>query len=166
MKTPLWLAIAWNYLGTKEKVGPGSNPTITGWAKRVGGWIAAYFTDDDIPWCALFVNQCLHEAGIAAPKSLAAKDYATWGVPLPAPALGAIVVFKRPGGHHVGFYLGQRIDGAIRVRGGNQSNAVTDTWIDGTRLIAIRWPSERVRPDTAGAIVLAGDGQPLSTNEG
>ena len=162
-KGPAWLQVATGYLGTKEVTGKGSNPTILKWAKKAGGWIANFFTDDDIPWCALFVNACLDEAGLKGTGSLAARSFETWGRPLPEPALGAVLVFSRNGGGHVGFYLGENST-RFRVRGGNQGNAVSDTWILKSRLTAIRWPTAGTDP-SGGPIQLADDGSPVSTNE-
>lgn len=160
---PLWLSIATGYLGTKEIVGKGSNPTILKWAKKAGGWIASYFTDDDVPWCALFVNACLDEAGLKGTNSLAARSFEKWGRPLDSPCLGAVMVFTRDGGGHVGFYIGEN-EGRFRIRGGNQGNAVSDTWILKKRLTAIRWPAAAADPK-GGRILLADDGSPVSTNE-
>ena len=49
-------------------------------------------------------------------------------------------MFKRPGGGHVGFLVGQDAT-RYRVLGGNQSDAVTETWIEKARCVAIRWPA-------------------------
>lgn len=162
---PNWFDIAGTYLGTKEVVGAGSNPKIMQMASRLGGWLQSFYKDDDIPWCALFVNNCLAEAGLKGTRSLAARSFETWGVPMLEPSLGAVLVFVRPGGGHVGFYVGQRVDGALRVRGGNQGNAVSEVWIEAKRLTAIRWPLEVPLP-TSGRVILQGDGMPTSTNEG
>lgn len=164
MAEPAWLIVAGNYLGTMEVVGKGSTPAIMGWAKRLGGWVREFYTDDDIPWCALFINACLDEVGLKGTGSLAAKSFEAWQLALTTPSLGAILVFTRAGGGHVGFYLGETAT-RYRVRGGNQSNAVTDTWIDKARLTAIRWPLAVPEP-TGGPIVLSDDGLPASVNEG
>ena len=162
---PSWLIIARSYLGVAEIPGPSSDPVIMRWAKNAGGWVKSFFVNDDIPWCALFVNNVLLEDGLKGTGTLAALDFKKWGVELKEPALGAIVVFQRPGGGHVGFYLGQRADGAVRVLGGNQSNAVTDNaWLAGNRLVSVRWPPDRPLP-TSGPIRLAANGATLSTNE-
>jgi uncharacterized protein (TIGR02594 family) len=153
---PRWFDIAGSYLGTKEVVGKGSNPVIMGWAAKFGGWIASYFTDDDIPWCALFVNAVLKQSGIKGTGSLAARSFEAWGIKLTKPALGAILVFGRKGGGHVGFYVAENAT-AFLVRGGNQGNAVTDTWIDKSRLLAIRWPIGEPAP-TSGPIKIDGTG--------
>jgi uncharacterized protein (TIGR02594 family) len=159
---PGWLQAATQLLGTREVVGPDSNPIIVGWTQRMQLWIRQYYTDDDIPWCALFVNHCLLEAGIKGTNSLAARSFETWGVPLGEPALGAVLVFTRAGGGHVGFYVGERAD-AFRVRGGNQSNTVSDTWVAKSRLTAIRWPASLPLP-IGGRIALSVSGS-VSSNE-
>lgn len=169
---PPWLDLAGNYLGTREIPGARSNEVILRWALHEGGWIAKYFTDDDIPWCALFVNAVLRESGIKGTGSLAARSFESWGRGLHTPALGAVMVFARNGGGHVGFYLGERSrDGAFRIRGGNQGNAVSDTWIARDRLVTVRWPyafadgrTISLPPDPR-RVALTDDGAPLSTSE-
>jgi uncharacterized protein (TIGR02594 family) len=170
--TPPWLVTAWKYLGTTEIKGKGSHPAIMAMAHRAGGWIKSFFIDDDIPWCALFANGCLDEdcdPRTTGTNSLAADSFSTWGRPLTEPVLGAILVFRRyvKGkliGHHVGFYLGETTQKYL-VRGGNQSDAVTDTWIDKERCKAIRWPTLFPLPG-GGPIFLTDDGKPVSVNEG
>lgn len=160
---PPWLAEARALDGLQEVPGAKNNPTILGWAKAVGGWIKNYFINDDIPWCALFVDHCLMSAGRPPAKTLAALDYLKWGQPLTAPTLGAVMVFQRPGGGHVGFYEGERPD-AYWIRGGNQSNAVGLTWVAKTRLRGIRWPLGDLVPSLT-PILLKPDGRPVSTDE-
>lgn len=158
-----WLDIARRYLGTKEIPGAKSNPVILQWITRFRGWVRSFYTSDDIPWCALFVGACLSEAGVSHTNSLAARSYETYGIALTQPSLGCIMVFTRNGGGHVGFYLGERTD-AYRILGGNQSDAVTETWVSKARHTATRWPAEWGLPVT-GRILLANNGQPVSTNE-
>lgn len=161
---PLWLVHALAYRGQREVPGAGSNPVILRWAVGFGGWIKSFFTDDDTPWCALFVNECLKEAGLSGTNSLAASSFQTWGQPLSQPTLGAIMTFVRPGGHHVGFYLGERKDGALRIFGGNQNNEVDAIWMPVERLTSVRWPSTELLPST-GRVALATTGEPMSSNE-
>lgn len=162
--TPRWMEIARGYVGTKEVVGKGSNSKILAMATRLGGWVKSFFKDDDIPWCGLFVGYCLTESGLpTTSNTLSARSYETYGVALKEPSFGAIMVFARDGGGHVGFYVGERPD-AFRILGGNQSNAVTETWIAKARHTATRWPSAVPLP-TIGRVLLASNGGPLSTNE-
>jgi uncharacterized protein (TIGR02594 family) len=161
---PPWLIVARRYLGTREIAGPKSNIKILDMAKRIGGWVKSFFTDDDIPWCGLFVGDCLVESGYpASAQTLAARSYESYGVALQEPALGAIVVFVRQGGGHVGFYLGETVN-AYRILGGNQSNTVSETWIEKNRSVAVRWPAAAPLP-LQGRIILASNGERLSTNE-
>lgn len=137
---PPWMAMAGRWLGVREIPGPASNPTILGWAKRLGVKVLGIaYGSDAIPWCGLYVAQVITEAGFKPPAiAVRARAWSTWGEPC-EPVEGAVLVFERQGGGHVGFYVAER-DNAFRVRGGNQSDAVTDAWIPKDRLVASRWP--------------------------
>jgi uncharacterized protein (TIGR02594 family) len=151
-------------LSVREVPGSGNNPTIIGWAKKLGGWIASYYKQDSIPWCGLFVNYCMAVAGAKTIQSgLGALNWATYGVGLGMAIPGAILVFKRPGGGHVGFYVSEDND-TFHVLGGNQSDAVTITKIAKNRLVATRWPSNFKVPPGARPIHKKFDGK-LSVNE-
>lgn len=165
---PVWLREARRFMGLKEIPGPASNTTILGWAKAIGGWIASYFNNDDIPWCGLFMA---HIMGATLPDELlpanplSAKAWATFGRQLNVPSVGCVLVFAREGGGHVGLYVGETMT-AYRVLGGNQSNSVSLTWVAKERLVdgGIRWPST-VTPPLAIRVMLKSDGAPLSKNE-
>jgi uncharacterized protein (TIGR02594 family) len=141
---PHWVRVAQALIGTHEGVGPAINPVIIDWARQEGGWIERFYCDDEIPWCGLFVGHCLQVAGLAGPKNpLSALAWADWGQPLAPEALcvGAVLVFKRAGGGHVGFYMGEDPDRqALHVLGGNQADQVSVTRIRRDRLFAARWP--------------------------
>lgn len=165
-KEPAWLAAARAKLGTREAPGAANNPMIMGWAKRLGTKVLGMvYNADSVPWCGLFVATCMDEAGIK-PVSIAvrAKAWATWGSPLASADLapGAVLVFERPGGGHVGFYVGENAT-AYRVLGGNQGDAVTQAWIEKKRCIARRWPLGV--PLTGKPVQIAASGVPLSSNE-
>jgi uncharacterized protein (TIGR02594 family) len=141
---PAWLTKARHLLGTQETPGPDNTPEILDWAKQEGGWIERFYTADAIPWCGLFVGHCLLEAGISGPKNpLSALSWGDWGRDLQPDCceLGAVLVFTRQGGGHVGFYVGEDEDGsALHVLGGNQADAVSITRISRERLASVRWP--------------------------
>ncbi len=166
-KEPVWMREARRFVGQKEIPGPKSNPVIMGWAKRFGGWIANYFSDDDIPWCGLFIG---HVIATTLPKEplpanpLGALQWRKFGKETPA-SLGAILVFSRSGGGHVGIYVGED-KSHYHVLGGNQSNMVNVTRIDKSRLVAggIRWPKTGEAP-IGGKVTLSTSGVPVSTNE-
>lgn len=135
-KDPAWLVEARANLGTKETVGPQHSSKILGWVKKLGGW----FTDDETPWCGTFAGYCMTIAGVEIPKNwFRARDWESWGKPC-QPAVGAVVVFAREGGGHVGFLVGES-SASYYVLGGNQSNMVSITPIAKTRATAVRWPS-------------------------
>ncbi|MDL2401272.1 TIGR02594 family protein [Rhizobium mayense] len=140
---PSWMREAERLIGLHEGVGAANNPTIIGWAKKLGGWISSYYTQDSTPWCGLFQAHCI---GAALPTErlpdnpLGALNWATFGRALQTPAPGAILVFKRTGGGHVTQYYGEN-ETHFCCLGGNQSDAVTnDDWVPKERLVAIRWP--------------------------
>lgn len=164
---PAWLAAARAKLGTREAAGPANNPTILGWAKRLGGKIVGMaYNADSVPWCGLFVATCVKEAGIEPPPiAVRAKSWATWGARLRPERLapGAVLVFEREGGGHVGFYVGEDAT-AYHVLGGNQGDAVSITRIAKNRLFASRWP--RGVDVIGGPVQMAARaGVPLSRNE-
>lgn len=159
-----WMEEAQRLTGVKEVAGRGSNPTILKWASAIGGWVKSYFDDDDIPWCGLFVAHCI---GATLPNEplpsnpLSALAWKPFGV-ASKPAPGAILVFSRSGGGHVGFYVGEDAT-AYHVRGGNQSNQVNVTRVAKDRHVATRWPKTATLSAT-GPVHLTTSGA-LSTNE-
>lgn len=106
------------------------------------------------PWCGAFAAHCMKNSGnptVAAsiPKGAAGSaNWANWGAALPRGQVnipkGAIVVLSKSpetgASGHVGFFL-EFIDGGKKVRllGGNQSQKVTETPFDASRIAAIRW---------------------------
>ncbi|MBS7563377.1 TIGR02594 family protein [Mucilaginibacter sp. Bleaf8] len=163
---PKILLEALKHYGVLEKPGKGSNSTIMTWAKEVG--VSGWYTDDDIPWCGLFVGICARRIGYPQPSAelLAAASWAHWGTPVSKgnECLADVLVFIRPGGGHVGFYVGENQDNFL-VYGGNQSNAVGFAWIAKTRMVACRrTPWKIAQPSNVRKVHLTFDGK-LSTNE-
>lgn len=172
MKAPAlpWMTVAKRQLGVREAPGKANNPIILRWAKAVGRKLGIAYEADSVPWCGLFVAYCFTAAlaNVIVPGvAVRAKAWALWGLGLNEPSYGAVVVFERSGGGHVGFYLGQAMRGGklyYRVLGGNQSDAVTEAWIAADRCVAIRWPYQWPAPST-GPVILADNGEPISSNE-
>lgn len=155
---PAWLKIAKKWVGLKEYPGSASNPTILDWAKKVGSKILGMnYTDDATPWCALFVSFIMTSVGVSPPAiSVRASSWAKFGTGLSLPAPGAILVFQRPGGGHVGFYVSED-DTTYHVLGGNQGDSVSITKIAKERCVAIRWPN------AAGGALMPGYTGPVKT---
>lgn len=134
-----WMVVAKSLIGTKENPAKkSSNKVIVQWAQMAE--IPGY-TEDDIPWCGLFVAHCFVEAGVEyVMQPLWARNWAKFGDKLDDPAYGAVLTFARGNGGHVGFYTGEDKDYYF-VLGGNQSDAVTIAKIEKSRLLSINWPT-------------------------
>jgi uncharacterized protein (TIGR02594 family) len=156
----MWMKTARESIGLKEVAGPKHNTKIQAWLSYLGAW----WKDDETPWCGTFVAHCLRENGLPVPqhwyRALAWKDYGSNLRPTHV-CEGAILVFAREGGGHVGFYVGEDRF-YYRVLGGNQSNAVNVMRIAKNRCIAIRWP--KGVPVTGGPVHVASNA-PVSENE-
>lgn len=159
-----WIVTAETLMFTKETPGAANNPRIMRWAKALGGWVASYYTADSIPWCGLFTAHCLavNKIKITIQNPLSALAWSKFGVPT-EPCYGAILVFTRSGGGHVGFYVSEDKE-AYHVLGGNQANAVNVTRVAKSRFVGARWPSGYENLKTPGRIYRTFDGQ-LSENE-
>jgi uncharacterized protein (TIGR02594 family) len=160
-----WFIEAQRAIGVQEDTGPGSNPLIIGWARR----LRIDYANDEIAWCGLFVAHCigLTLPGEALPTNpLGARTWGRFGVPCPVPQPGAIMTFWRgsPTGWqgHVGFYLGEDA-GAFHILGGNQGNAVNVKRFARSRFLTARWPKTAPAP-TGGPRILRADGR-FSDNE-
>lgn len=138
MSDPRWLVEAKLHIGLREIVGPTHNKTILGWLEKLRAW----WRNDETPWCGVFCAAVMQEAGLPYPKLyMRAKAWSDYGSLLRPDRLapGAILVFDRAGGGHVGFYVGE--DAAhYHVLGGNQGNAVNVMKLGKSRLVASRWP--------------------------
>jgi len=147
-KDPPWLAYARTLLGVREIPGAKHSPTIMGWIKALGARVLGInVTDDETPWCGTFVAHVMQRFELGAPPvAVRAAAWGAYGRKLNAPRLGCILVFVRPGGGHVGFYVGED-DTAYHVLGGNQSNAVTITRIAKGRMTEMRWPHGPALPE-------------------
>lgn len=160
MNEPAWLTEARKHLGIREIPGPKHESKILGWWKAIrrGG-----IKTDEVPWCAAFVGGCLEAVGIISSRYESARSYSTWGIPIPQPVLGCIVVFSRAGGGHVGFVTGLVDDGRLLVLGGNQANAVSISPFDRNRVVGYRWP--RAVPITDRSLPTLASGRRSSANE-
>lgn len=158
---PRWFVEAKKHLGVKEIPGAKHNSTVMMMLAKLKAW----WSDDETPWCGVFVAHCMREVGLPVPQHwMRAKAWADYGSNLRAThvAPGAILVFARKGGGHVGFYVGE--DAAFyHVLGGNQSNAVNVMRIAKARCIAIRWP--KGEPVIGGPRHVSPGAAAVSTNE-
>lgn len=106
-----------------------------------------------LPWCGDYVETAIKKS---LPKETFhvklnenpywARNWLLFGVDCNPPTYGAIIVFSRGNGGHVGFVVGED-NTDYYVLGGNQSNAVTITRISKSRYLGSRWPSTFKNPN-------------------
>ncbi len=162
---PRVISIGISLIGTKEVVGRGSNKTIISWRDTLNdaGIKIEGFSDDDIPWCGLFVAYVAFKAGKSVVKDpLWARNWANFGDRTKVPSLGDVLTFGRDGGGHVGFYIAEDSE-CFHVLGGNQSNSVSITRIKKNRLLASS-SKYNVRPKSAKPYIVKSNGV-ISSNE-
>lgn len=160
--SPKLIVEALKIYGTKEIVGKQHNPVIMGWAKDVG--LEKVYVSDEIPWCGLVMAWLCKQCDKPIVKDpLWALNWAKYGEAAPEPQLGDILSFKRPGGGHVGLYVGEDAT-TYHVLGGNQDNAFNITRIAKHRLYAARRHYSIAAPANVRKIMLNASGQ-ISTNE-
>lgn len=122
---PPWISWARKQLGEKEVPGAGDNPDIVAWFQLTT--LPKDLWHDATAWCAVFVNAGFCLNGINGLRSARAADWLGFGHAVTTPQIGDVVVFRwDDGSHHVAYVLGIEGD-RVRVIGGNQSNAVTET---------------------------------------
>lgn len=160
LSVPPWFTLAQHKLGLQEKL---NNKELKQFLASDGH---ALGDPSVLPWCGDFVETCIsltcpHETMVVNPYW--AQNWVKFGKKLNKGAIGAILVFGRTGGGHVGFYAGEDAT-HYTVLGGNQSNAVTYARLDKGRLMAngIRWPASYDSP-TSGQV--AATGATISKNE-
>jgi uncharacterized protein (TIGR02594 family) len=137
---PRIMVEAMKLFGTKELAGPGDNRVILSWAAEIGQ--ADRYVHDVTPWCGLFAGVTVQRAGYHFPADpLWALNWAHFGNPVQAhePMFGDVLVFKRPGGGHVGFYAAED-DSHFWVLGGNQGDQVCFAPVLKHALFAFRRP--------------------------
>jgi len=138
MNTPPWVTLAEKELDTKEIPGSVHNSRIVEYHA-----CTTLKATDDTPWCRSFVNWCMYHAGFMPTRSAAARSWLDWGLRLPEPINGCIVVFRRgssPTAGHVGFFHSVGRHGLIRVLGGNQSNKVCYANYRQSDVLGYIWP--------------------------
>lgn len=159
-----WIEEAKKHIGLKEIPGPKHNPVILGWldAMKAPSWLER---SDETAWCGLMTAYCMKQSGVAVPTYwMRALAWSEWGVKLSKPIDGCVVVFKRTGGGHVGFVMGETKDGYLSVLGGNQGNAVTIAKFDKSRVVGYYWPKEFPVPANGKISIVSSSGT-VSTNE-
>ena len=135
-----WISEAKTALGRNEAR---DRSWLMEWLKRDGRSLG---DPSKSPWCGDFVETCIRSAlpdepllGALGTNPYWARNWLLFGQAV-QPITGAVLVFERGSGSHVGFAVGQD-DTAFYVLGGNQSDAVTVARITKSRLLGARWPA-------------------------
>ena len=162
-KSPKILVEAIKHIGTKEIVGKQHNKKILAWAEAIG--LKSVYTNDEIPWCGLFIAYCCHAQGLDVVKHpLWALNWNKFGNVAQVPMLGDVLTFTRNGGGHVGIYIGEDTT-CYHVLGGNQNNQVNVMRIEKSRLSQARRTAWKIaQPSNVRKIELSNKGI-ISTNE-
>lgn len=115
---------------------------LTEWLKSDGQRLG---DTEKLPWCGDYVETAIKNSlpnepfeGAVGANPYWARNWLKFGNPI-EPLYGAIVVFSRGNGGHVGFLVGED-DTDYYVLGGNQSNRVSVTRISKSRALGYRWP--------------------------
>jgi uncharacterized protein (TIGR02594 family) len=145
---PAWLERleAYEAEGFAEVPGKGSNPKIVAWmtGPGKGTWVKS----DATPWCGGTIAGVLSECNLPhaiVKDPLAAVNWLNLATKLDEPRVGAIVVFKRTGGHHV--TVVKKFDATtLWCLGGNQSDKICTVKYKRKDALGYRWPVPLVTP--------------------
>lgn len=132
------VATALNYYSEASILGKNSNPVILNFYKES---LNPQIKNDDVAWCAAFVNAILHECGLPQTGKLNARSFLELGQETSEPVLGDIVILWRIAKDtvygHVGFFI-KKHDNLIYILGGNQDNEVKIKGYDEKYLLGYR----------------------------
>lgn len=158
---PEWYRLAEKEIGFHEV---GDNRGLDRFLAENGG-----IGSNGDPWCAIFVNAKVHQAGFPTSGSAMARSFERHKnfVKLSEPALGCIVtmwrVSKTDGQGHVFMYDGENSSG-IRGIGANEEDQVKRSFHDRRRITGYWWPASATMP-TTGVIKVNASGAVINTRE-
>ena len=159
MGAPVWYSLGLNDLGFHEK---GDNRGIEKFIEQ------AHCGSLGDPWCAIWMNAKLEQAGIQGTRSASSQSFRDHPnfMKMSMPVLGAIVVFWRgspnSGLGHVGMYCGETAT-QILTLGGNESDAVRKQFEPKSKLVGYYWPKAGPKPDGGVIKVSSKDGHPIGS---
>lgn len=138
MKNLFQIAVA--EIGVKEIKGDEDTARIVDYAREAG---FKNITDDETPWCSIFVNWCCMNAGLQRTHKANARSWLSVGLPVDNPVPGDIVIFWREDIRswkgHVGIFVGFSNDmKQVFTLGGNQKNSVSIQGYDKDKVLGYR----------------------------
>lgn len=166
-------------LGVKEIKGAQSNPKILEFAAELG--VEKIYKNDDTSWCALAANAVAKRAGkaigykkdpydllralrtLAYGKEILVGDWEV--IAISDAKLGDRMIFKRDGGGHDGWYIGES-GSHYYIMGGNQNNEFNFTRVAKSRCVGVRRAKYKTgMPATVAKYRINDNGIPITTNE-
>ncbi|CUH68708.1 Putative peptidoglycan binding domain protein [Thalassovita gelatinovora] len=163
---PPWMVEISKFIGLHEVR---DNAAVRAWLRSDGATLG---DPAQLPWCGDAAATALKKAlpDEAWPDRLEANPYwarnfTGFGIAC-RDVYGAVFVFSRGKGGHVGFAIGRSADGSrYRIRGGNQGDMIRDSWMAASRVLARRWPATWPAAYQRPLPVLDASGAVLSVNE-
>lgn len=158
LATPPWLLEGRSKKGLTEGA---TRTSLIKWLRSDGETLG---DPAKLPWCGDFVQTCLAltlPAEVLPVNPYYALNWQNYGDKI-EPCLGAVLVFSRDGGGHVGFYEGES-GPYFTVLGGNQSNSISIARVAKNRCVAVRWPRTYPRPSRIVPVIMTG--AEISRNE-
>jgi uncharacterized protein (TIGR02594 family) len=161
-KDPPWVKEMLSYRGLHEVK---NKEALIQWLRSDGTSVG---DPSKIPWCGDAVETAIKKSllnevftGNLKKNPYWARNWLEFGENT-KPVVGAILVFGRGSGGHVGFYMGETKTHFL-VLGGNQTNSITISKIAKNRLLGARWP--KTFPKTNKVIISSGKGLSETVNE-
>jgi uncharacterized protein (TIGR02594 family) len=138
MKDLFQIAVA--EIGVKEIKGDEDSTRIVDYAQEAG---FKNITDDETPWCSIFINWCCMQAGLQRTHKANARSWLTVGLPVDNPIPGDVVIYWRNDIRswqgHVGLFVGYSKDHkVVFTLGGNQKNSVSIQGYDASKILGFR----------------------------
>jgi uncharacterized protein (TIGR02594 family) len=131
------LAVAKDPRGLAAMASASNNALIAEARKYLGGNPTGWSSD----WCGKFLDMVLRKTGHRGGGNLA-RGYIKYGVRLAGPEVGAIAVFARKGGGHVGIVTGVDSNGNPIIISGNHNDRVAIAAYPASRALAYVRPAE------------------------
>jgi uncharacterized protein (TIGR02594 family) len=159
-----WLNEVGQYMGLHEVK---DKKKLAAWL-RFGGSVG---DPSKLPWCADLVETAIKKTLPDEPFTGKLKinpyyslNWLEFGIPTTM-CYGCIAIFVRPGGGHIGFVIGYDPKRKrYRLRNGNVSDKVCDSWLDASRCKGLRWPVTYTGPRLP-VPIMDSTGAVISTNE-
>ena len=124
---------------------------------------------EKMPWCGDYTETAIKKSlpdepfvGAVGKNPYWARNWLKFGKPVD-PCYGAVIVFSRGKGGHVGFVVGED-DTDYYVLGGNQGNAVSIVRISKDRFLGCTWPLTYPNPNRS-LPRMSASSIPRTTNE-